>query len=71
MTLWCISFIRLLIIFVGMFGLFNFIIECSCMAPLTPTVIIISGLTFPPLCFRMSISGSRFLLLASMAVSWN
>jgi hypothetical protein len=65
------SFIGLIFLFFGMFRLFNFIIECSCMAPLTPTVILISGLTFPPLCFRVSISGSHFLLLASMAVSWN
>jgi hypothetical protein len=71
MAFWCMFVIRLLILFFGMFKLFNFIIECSCMDPLTPTIIIISGLTFPPLCFRMSISGSRFLLLASMAVSWN
>lgn len=69
MTFWCMSFIRLLIIVFGMFILFSFTIECSCMAPLTPTIIIISGLAFPPLCFRVSISGSHFLHLASMAVS--
>lgn len=71
MTFWCTFFIRLSIVVFGVFILLSFIIECSCMAPLTPTVIMISALTFHPLCLRVSISGSHFLHLALMAVSHN
>lgn len=63
-------FIRLSIVVSGVFILLSFIIECSCMPlPLTPTMIIISALTFHSLCIRVSISGSHLLRLVSMAIS--
>ena len=52
----------------------SFIMECSCIAPLTPAVIVIRGFVFHPL-FRMAlISGSYFVCLWERAclgkLSW-
>ena len=45
MALWCIFFIRVCMFDFGMFSLATFLMECSCMAPLTPPLLmmLISG----------------------------
>ena len=40
---WCIFFIRVLIFDFGIFRLVSFLMECSCMAPLTPATMVIMG----------------------------
>ena len=49
----------------------SFTMECSCIAPLTPAVIVIKGFVFHPL-FRMAlISGSYFVCFWKRACSGN
>ena len=44
MACWCIFFMRLLLMFgFGMFKLASLLMECSCIAPLTPTVMVMRG----------------------------
>ena len=47
----------------GIFSLVNLSMECSCMAPLTPVVMIMMGLVFHPLLSRVLINayGSYFM----------
>lgn len=57
-------------------SLFGFSIDFSCMAPLTITMIVVTGLTFHPKCLISSTKGSYFmcfflqvgLLVSTMAV---
>ena len=55
----------------GIFSLVSFSMECSWMAPLTPAVIVISGLTFQPLFCMLLISGSYLVCLWVRASSGN
>ena len=57
MALWCMDYMRFLIVSLGMFRSFNFIMECSWMAPWTFALIVINGFTIQPRCFRMSMRG--------------
>ena len=59
----CIFFMRVLILCFGIFSLVSFSMECSWMAPLTPAVMVISGLTFQPLFCMLLISGSYLVCL--------
>jgi len=53
------------------FEVASFSMDCSCIAPLTPLVIVIRGFVFQPL-FRMSlISGSYFACFCVKACSGN
>ena len=54
---WRLS-MRVLILVLGILSLVSFSIECSCMAPRTPVVIVMRGLVFHPLCWMASINGS-------------
>ena len=58
-----LTFIRNLIMSFGMPVLLNLVIDCSYMIPHIIAMIVISGLTFQPCCFRASICGSYFLML--------
>ena len=46
----CIFFMRVLMLLFGIFSLVSFSMVCSWMAPLTPAVMVIKGLT-STLCF--------------------
>ena len=54
MAFWCIFFMRILILVFGIFSLIGWSMECSCIAPLTPAVMVMRGLIFQPL-FRLHI----------------
>ena len=47
----------------GSFKLTSLLIECSCMAPLTPIVMVMRGLIFHPLFYKILIRGSYLLCL--------
>ena len=50
MAFWCMSFMSFLMLSVWIFKSFSFLMECSCMAPRTPAVIVITGGWFFNLC---------------------
>ena len=58
----------------GVFSLVSLSIECSCMAPLTPAVVVMRGLVFHPLFCMVLISGSYLVCLCmrtcSRDLSW-
>jgi hypothetical protein len=60
MALWCRLFTRVLILVFGIFRLVNFSMECSCMAPLTPVVMVMRGLVFHPL-FSIALISDSYL----------
>ena len=55
----------------GIFSLVNLSMECSCMVPLTPAVMLMRGLVFRPLLCRVLINGSYFMCLCMRACSRN
>ena len=71
MAFWCMSFINFLMFDFGMFIFVRFSMECSCMAPLTPAVMVMRGLVFQPLFWMMLFSGSYLACLCVMACSGN
>jgi hypothetical protein len=71
MAFWCMSFISFLILDFGMFILVSFSMECSCMAPLTPAVIVMRWLVFQPLFWMVLFSGSYLACLCARACSGN
>ena len=68
---WYMFFMRVLIFDFGMFRLVSFLMECSCMAPLTPIVMVVRGLIFHPLFYMVLISGSYLVCFCSRAWSRN
>ena len=58
MAFWCMSFMSFLIFGFGILRSFSLLMECSCMAPLTPAVIVIRGFVFQPVLCMWLISGS-------------
>ena len=58
MAFWCICFMRDLMLDLGIFSLVNLLMECSRMAPLTPTMMVMMGLVYHPLFCRVLINGS-------------
>ena len=55
MAFWCMFFIRVLMLDFGILSSVNLVMDCSCIAPLTPAMMVISGFVFQPL-FRMALS---------------
>ena len=53
----------------GIFKSFNFWMECSCMAPRTPAVIVMMGLVFHPLLRMAWFSGSY--LVCFLVIAWS
>ena len=62
---------RVLMLAFGIFNLFKCSMECSCIAPLTPAVMVIRGLVFHPLFCMVLISGSYLICLCVRACSRN
>ena len=71
MAFWCMSFISFLMLDFGMSIFVSFSMECSCMAPLTPAVIVMRGLIFQPLFWRVLFNGSYLACLCVRACSGN
>ena len=55
----------------GILSLVSFFIECSCMAPLTPAVMVMMGLIFHPLLCMVLVSGSYLVCFCVVAWSGN
>ena len=49
----------------------SFLMDCSCMAPLTPTVIVMRAFVFHPLFCMLLINGSYLACLCMRACSGN
>ena len=71
MAFWCMFFMRLLILVFGILRSSKFLMDCSCIAPLTPAVMVIRGLVFHPLLCMALISGSYLACFCVMACSGN
>ena len=71
MAFWCIFFMRVLMLAFGIFCSVNLSMECSCMAPLTPAVIVMRGLVFHPLLCKVLINGSYSMCLRTRACYGN
>jgi hypothetical protein len=55
----------------GFFSFMSFLMECSCMAPLTHAVIVMMGLGFQPLLWMVLFSGSYLACFCVMACLGN
>ena len=55
----------------GILRLVSLFMECSCMTPLTPAVMVVRGLVFYTLFFMVLISGSYFVCLCERACLGN
>ena len=53
----------------GIFSLVSLSMECSCMVPLTPAVMVMRGLVFQPLFRMMLFNGSYLACLCARACS--
>ena len=71
MAFWCICFMRGFMLDLGIFSLVSLLMECSCMAPLTSTVMVMMGLVCHPLFCRVLINGSYFMCFQVSACSRN
>ena len=67
----CIFFMRDLMLCFGILSLVSFSMECSCIAPLTPAVMVIRGLTFHPMFCMVLISGLYLVCFWVRAPSGN
>ena len=67
MGFWWIFFMRVLMACFGILRLASLLMECSCMAPLTPAMMVMSGLVFHPLFCMVFTSGSYLVCLCAMA----
>ena len=70
MAFWCIFFILVYMVF-GMLSSFNFLMGCSCIAPLTLAVIMIRGLIIHPLFWMALIKGSCLVCFCVIAYYGN
>ena len=71
MAFWCISFMRVLILDFGILRLVALVIACSCIAPLTPAVMVMRGFVFHPLFCMLLINESYLACLCVRACSGN
>ena len=71
MAFWCKFFMSVLMLDLGILSLWSCSMECSWMAPLTPTVIVMRGLVCHPLFCIFWIRGSYLVCLCVMACSGN
>ena len=55
----------------GIFSVASLYMECSCIAPLIPAVMVMRGLVFHPLFCMVLISGSYLVCLCMRACSGN
>jgi hypothetical protein len=66
-----IFLMRVLMVVFGILRLASLLMDCSCIAPLTPTVIVIRGFVFPSLSRIVLISGSYFACFCARACLGN
>ena len=75
MAFWCMSFMIVLILDFGILRSVDLLMECSCIAPLTPFVIVMRGFAFHPMFCMLLISGSYLVCLCVRAclgdLSWH
>jgi hypothetical protein len=71
MAFWWMSFMSFLMLDLGSFRSVNFWMECSCMSPRTPAVIVITGLVFQPLLWIAWFSGSYLACFCTVDCSGN
>ena len=71
MALWCMFFMSVLMLLVGIFRLVSFLMDFSCMAPLTPSVMVTRGLVFHPLFCKAFINGLYLACLCRRACYGN
>ena len=71
MAFWHMFFMSFFMLVFGMLRSSNFLMDCSCMAPLTPDVMVIRGFVFHPLFFMSLISGSYLECFCVMAYYGN
>jgi hypothetical protein len=71
MAFWSMFFMSFLMLVFGMLRSSSFVMDCSCMAPLTPAVMVIRGFVFHPLFFMSLISGSYLEWFCVIAYSGN
>ena len=72
MAFWCKFFMSVLMLDFGSLSLVSCsLLECSWMAPLTPSVIVMRGTAFHPLFCMFWISGSYLICMCVMACSGN
>ena len=71
MALWCMLFMSVLMLLVGIFRLVSFSMDFSCMAPLTLAVMVMRGLVFHLLFCMAFISGSYLACLCRIACFGN
>ena len=64
-------FMRVFMLFFGIFSLVSWSIECSWIAPLIPVVMVIRGLIFQPLFCMVLLSGSYLVCLCVRACYGN
>ena len=64
---WCMFFMSILTLDFGRLSLLSLFIEYSCVATLTPTMMVMKGFTFQPLFCRVLISGSYLVCLCLRA----
>ena len=70
MAFQCILFVRVLILDFGIFSLLSLFMECLCIAPLSPVVMVmIRGLVFHSLFCMMLSSGSYLVCLCVRAIT--
>jgi hypothetical protein len=62
---------RVLMLDFRILSLWSWSMECSCIAPLTPAVMVMSGLAFHPLLYMVLINGSYLVCLCVRACSGN
>ena len=71
MAFWCISFMSVLMFDFGILRLVSLVMDCSCIAPLTPAVMVMRGFVFHPLFRMLLISGSYLACFCVRACSGN
>jgi hypothetical protein len=71
MAFWWMFFMRLLMLVFGMLRCSSFLMDCSCIAPLTHAVMVMRGFSFHPLRCISLINGSYLACFCVMACSRN
>ncbi len=69
MAFWCIFFMRFLTLDFGISRSSSCLMDCSCIAPMTPVVILMRGFVFQPLFHITLINGSYFVCFCVVACS--
>ena len=71
MVFMCKCFISVLILFLGILTVSRSLSDCLCIAPLTPVVMVMRGLTFQPVVLNVWMSGLYFVVFSLWVVFGN